>query len=176
MKKQVRKDKLFKDLYSYTQRQGGRFASCCEDVYYAIDNGKLAGITKVIGYALLTDFTTFREHIEVCKFLEKFGLGHSNKYMDRVVAERALANLHKNDADICFIAVNPNLQGRGVGTRMVRSINENLEFFSGNEATNVCSCQIHKKNIASKKIFQRNNFKRLRENEAVLIDYYNVKE
>lgn len=36
--KQVHKNKLFKDLYSYTQRQGGRFATCCEDVYYAIEH------------------------------------------------------------------------------------------------------------------------------------------
>lgn len=72
-----------------------------------------------------------------------------------------------NEAYIEYLAVNPNMTGRGIGTRMIKSIIDNGEWFSHNFHVKKWDVSIHKENTASKKAFLKNKFKQYTPAETV---------
>ena len=63
-----------------------------------------------------------------------------------------------NNMKILFLIVNPEYQNLGIGTRMIKSIIENQDFFSHKSKTSGISTDIHNENISSQKAFLKNNF------------------
>ena len=81
-------------------------------------------------------------------------------------AKKIMMYNNKNNNDtIQYLVVSPERQGRGYGTRIVCSIKDNIDFFAEGSSHNSLSTQIHPQNIASQKVFERNNFKTLVLNE-----------
>ena len=130
-----------------------------EDLYFGYDDGKLATVVMMNGGNNLSCKTYFKKYISEClsRGVEKIG-----DYMllsDALVADTYDAY---NNADIYYIAVNPELQGRGVGTRSISSINSNLDFFAENGVEhNTVQALVHYRNIASQKMFKRNGYSKL---------------
>ena len=127
-----------------------------ENMYFAFDGGELAGVSVIEGDQELTYANLFREHITNVDigFMDRM-----NRFMSYDLALKALkrSNEH-NNSFMNYIVVNPNRQGRGIGTRMLRSITDNMEFFTGNEQDNVLSANVFYSNKASRKMFEKNDF------------------
>jgi RimJ/RimL family protein N-acetyltransferase len=63
-----------------------------------------------------------------------------------------------NNLKILYLVINPDYQNRGIGTRMIKSIIDNQQFFSQSAKTSGISGEIHKDNIASQKAILKNHF------------------
>lgn len=57
-----------------------------------------------------------------------------------------------------YIVVNPNIQGKGIGTEMMESMSGNLPFFTGDENSRSLATYIRKNNTASRKLFVNMGF------------------
>jgi len=58
-----------------------------------------------------------------------------------------------------YIVVNPDAQGRGVGTRMIKSIKDNPMFFTSGKHRGKIQASVKPSNIASQKAFLKNGFR-----------------
>lgn len=72
-----------------------------------------------------------------------------------------LNDVNYTESIIEYIVVNPQMQGKGIATRMIKSITNNLKFFTGHPNTESLIATIDKSNIASQKAFLKNNFYQL---------------
>ena len=63
-----------------------------------------------------------------------------------------------NNLKILYLLINPDYQNRGIGTRMIKSIVDNQQFFSHTAKTQGITGDIHKDNIASQKAILKNHF------------------
>lgn len=72
------------------------------------------------------------------------------------------AKLGEPHAVIDTIVVNPGKQKSGIGSRMVKSITQNFNYFTYNPNTSKIFATVHVDNIASQKVFIKNKFKMLR--------------
>ena len=101
------------------------------------------------------------------------------KYLETIKAISALDNAKDtNNSRINFIVVSPECQGKGVATRMIRSITDNTPFFSGYTTNNVIDSQIHFSNKASRIAFERSGFGKIstEKHDDQFDRYYFVKE
>ena len=73
-----------------------------------------------------------------------------------------LTDIDLNESIVEYIIVNPNIRGRGIGTRMIKSLTNHLEFFTDNKNISSLTTTIDKTNIASQKAFLKNNFYELK--------------
>jgi len=72
-------------------------------------------------------------------------------------------NTDNNNIELSYFVVDPEKQGQGIGKRAARSVLSHLDFFSDIESgPNAVTGYIHKDNIASRKVFVKNNFKPLK--------------
>ena len=159
----------------------GEFMSACVDKhnsqYYAFDDGRLVATVLIDSKAPLVEEEQLATYAIFC---EMKGVQGIEGYLSLKDAKRALDNDRQNNNSIIeFLAVSPNHQGRGVGTRAVMSIDQNLDFFSGNVPHNVVSTRINRQNIASLKAFKRNGFETIYNHYANefngTADYFKVK-
>lgn len=66
---------------------------------------------------------------------------------------------HKgNNASIDYIVVNPNKQNNGIGTRMIKSITNNPEFFAGRSHIGSFEAVVRESDIAPQMIFVKNHY------------------
>ena len=144
-----------------------------EDLYFAYDSGKFAGVSVIeTGIDVMYE-KLFNQHIE--NIQRDFTL--EDKYMSLVTAKKVLRSAnHDNSTNIEFVVVSPDHQGNGVGTRMVRSITNNTEFFTNNDYNSVISAKAHYTNKASIKMFQKCDYERISaELDARFHSFYYVK-
>ena len=57
-----------------------------------------------------------------------------------------------------FLVVNPDMQGQGIGTNSLRSLDNNRQFFVGDKEYNSLYATINQNNIASRKAFEKNGY------------------
>lgn len=62
-----------------------------------------------------------------------------------------------NRTHIEYLVVNPRMQGKGIGTRMIKSIKNNPEYFASNHK-GILFASVEKSNEASKRAFLKNGF------------------
>ena len=84
------------------------------------------------------------------------------KYLDEPDTINLLVNADEKNIYIEYIIVNPKYQGRGIATRFYKTIQDNIEFFSGSNNTHLIQLSINHENIASRKAVIKNNFKRMK--------------
>ena len=73
-----------------------------------------------------------------------------------------------------YIIVNPEFQGKGIGTRMVKSISTYMDYFNnGNQSGGIIS-SVEVENIASSRAFLKNNYKVVSANTSDTGREYNV--
>ena len=63
------------------------------------------------------------------------------------------------ESSIEFLAVNPEFQHQGIGTRMVKSITNNPQFFVGKDFMDLYSTVVDEENLPSQKMFLKNNYR-----------------
>ena len=127
-----------------------------DELYFGYEDGKLASIVSVTSNRYICQFVEFTEYIAECKDL---GIDSKPDYLNLYQAMRALINAKPdNNSSINFLMVNPHMQNRGIGTRAVKTILHNMDYFTTNEDNNTMQSLIHYKNIASQKVFRKNDF------------------
>ncbi|MGN0961207.1 MAG: GNAT family N-acetyltransferase [Christensenellales bacterium] len=77
-----------------------------------------------------------------------------------------------DNSTIEYIVVNPELQGRGIGTRMIKSITSNPQFFVGDKYNGKFVASVSETNLASQKAFLKNNFQVLQKPKSKIITKY----
>lgn len=65
---------------------------------------------------------------------------------------------NNNFSTIEYIIVNPNFQNMGYGTKMIKSISKNLDYFSNKNGNKALISSVNISNYASQKMFIKNEF------------------
>lgn len=73
-----------------------------------------------------------------------------------------------------YLIVNPEFQGKGVGTRMVKSISTYMNYFNNGNQSNGMLSSVEEDNIASSRAFLKNNYKVISSNTSDTGRKYNV--
>ena len=130
-----------------------------EELYFGYDKGKLASIIQMTGGNELKNKHIFRSYINECLYNKTEDRPDYIKLSDAIVAEE---NDNYNNANMYYVITNPRMQGRGIGTRAIMSVNHNLDFFAGEDIKhNTVNAIVHSSNVASQIIFERNGYKKL---------------
>ncbi len=113
-----------------------------------------------------TAYITAREYLvpkyALERYIQNIEVGEGVEYVTISDAEEILARDNgENAVDINYLIVNPQFQNQGVGTRVIRSITENLEYFTTAKDISTVMAFVHGRNIASQKAMLKNKFKKL---------------
>lgn len=114
-----------------------------------------AGVKKYI--------TTSDPRPVTCMFMDFLGEESNIFYCfedERLIGTAFISGPYSNtdSATIEYIIVDPKAQGRGLATRMIKSITNNPKFFIGEKYNGKIVASIHKENIGSQKAFLKNSF------------------
>jgi len=128
------------------------------NTYYAYDEGGLSAVVVFredpdINYAKICDYVLHCERCEVDGVAGYLSLAQARDLL--------LSSLDDNNLLLNYVVVSPGLQGRGIGTRVVRSINDNIANFTSLNHVEYATACIHNDNVASQKIFKRNGYEPL---------------
>ena len=127
--------------------------------YMAYEDGNLVGTVLIENNSFLEQYVTLRGVVTFC---EEHNIDADTKnFLSIDTARQILTNYTKsNNTSISLFAVKGSCQGKGVGTRCIQSINDNMDFFSKTKNINTINAFIHEDNVASIKVFEKNGFKR----------------
>jgi RimJ/RimL family protein N-acetyltransferase len=127
---------------------------------FCFDSGKLVATAIISPNNSLSKKTQIRSYIEYCKKHSCFTLNDLTEYLSYKQAQQILKKATpRNNTDIDYLVVVPPAQNKGVGTRAVRSITHNMDFFAAESPVSTIYTQIHKDNKPSQAIFRKENFK-----------------
>ena len=99
------------------------------------------------------NYATDGKNEEVRDFLYFF---YEKGKRDSLAGVTLLSNNFENDqVDVCYLVVNPNIQGKGIGTRFVTSLKDNLQTLTKRETNNVITARVDDENVASLKLFSK---------------------
>ena len=130
-----------------------------EERYFAFDGGRFVSCVLFCGREDIHKKIQMIEYLDRCKAKDFYGI---EGFMSRQKVKKALENnLGYNNSRLEYLVVNPSMQGNGIGTRTVRSILNNLDFFAGDFKHNTVETLVHEENIASNKVMKRNGFELL---------------
>ena len=144
-------------IYPYNPANYIRTMAVSDDeLYFGYEDGRLASIVSVESKRPIYQFVEFTEYIAECKSEHIDG---KPNYLNLYQAMRVLINAKSdNNSSINFLMVNPHMQNRGIGTRAVKTILDNMDYFTTNDENNAMQSLIHYKNVASQKVFRKNDF------------------
>lgn len=126
---------------------------------YAFDDGKMVASAIIKPNNALGQMTALKDYIRFCEDNPVEFEDGIKGYISLKKAKKILLNSGKDtNADISYLVVIPPAQGRGVGTRAVKSISNNLDFFASGKTCDTICTEIHKKNTPSQKVFKKNGF------------------
>ena len=125
--------------------------------YFVFEDGVLTGTALVEKKGLLTQYITLKGYVSYCENHNK------PKGVEGCLSvENALRVMQKptNQCIINLLAVKNEAQGKGIGTRIIKTISDNLGHFTEEESSNVLNAFIYEDNCASIKAFENNGFRR----------------
>ena len=67
-------------------------------------------------------------------------------------------NAGKKSVYLNFLVVNPYMQNRGIGTNSLRSLDSNIHYFVDNGDYSCMYATINENNVASRRVFNKNNY------------------
>lgn len=83
---------------------------------------------------------------------------------EEYITKKQITTLFKNDdynnLFLSYNVVNPKHHNEGIGTRVLQSVKNNLEFFAGENCNNL-QMIVDKSNLASHRVVYKNGFRRL---------------
>ena len=122
----------------------------------AYEDGELVATVLMENDSFLAEYVTLKGYVIYCEEKNK----EFKNYLSVRDAKAILGDSLKfNNTSINILAVKGMCQGKGIGTRCVQSINDNLGYFSTTKNLNSINTFIHEDNVASIKVFERNGFK-----------------
>ncbi len=126
---------------------------------YCFDDGKLVATTLITPNTTISQKLGLFNYIRYCEANRSQTLNGLLGYISYKEAQKTLQRTSTtNNTSIDYFAVVPSAQGKGIGTRAIASISDNAEFFAPENEIATIETQIHKANIPSQKIFNRNGF------------------
>lgn len=125
---------------------------------YCFDDGKLVGAAIIEPNNALdhvNELVSYIKYCENCHFAKNGLSGYIPYAKAKHILKKATTN---NNTSIDYLVVIPPAQNRGVGTRAVKSITHNMEFFAPDKKVRTVNTQIHKANKPSQAVFRRDSF------------------
>ena len=160
---------------------GFHFNNCAEkspfkNVFYAFEDGKLVAISLITSNLRVLEKEQVVHHIEK---LEEKKLSELKGYLSLKQAQNIVLNDNFNSTYLELIAVKPGETGKGIGSRFISCVKNNIDFFDHyfTPTHNTLSASIHEANAWSIKAFTKyNDFKPIIETDktklGTLHDYY----
>lgn len=125
---------------------------------YCLEDGKLVAAAIIEPNNALDHMNELVSYIKYCEHnnFAKDGLaGYISYKKAKDMLRKATTS---NNTNIDYLVVVPPAQNKGVGTRAVRSITHNMDFFAPDKAVHTIHTQIHKANKPSQAVFKRDSF------------------
>jgi GNAT superfamily N-acetyltransferase len=138
---------------------GDLFYSRCKQpyslMYYAFDNGNCVGAMMMKKNIIRTTYKRFHDYVVYC---EENNIDRKDQYMFLSDAKRVLTQTELSDYDIDYLAIPQRYQGKGIGTRIVTSLHDNIHFFTGEDRINILTAMINDKNSRCIKLFNKHGY------------------
>ncbi len=108
--------------------------------------------------------STPEDEYKTFRLITAFRAGQDGKVVDTSPIGTVLLSHENYDVAykdyLEYIVVNPDMQGKGIGTEMMESMSGNLPFFTGDENSVSLATYIRNNNTASKKLFTNMGFRK----------------
>ena len=129
-----------------------------EDFFFGLVDGKLA-TTLILANNHGFPVSSLIDHMFIASKLDDRVL-ESKKVLSFEDTRRLVDNNRANIPSLYvnFLVVNPDMQGRGIGTKSLKSLDDFRLFFVGDKEYNSMYATINQNNIASRKAFERNGY------------------
>ena len=133
------------------------------NIHFATIDDQLVAVMLTSSHQPLTHFEELKEYIKSGRHSEDITSDISEEFLTKQETNVIIDSKDENNLYIEYLVVNPDLHGKGIGTRIFKSIKENPVFFNNNY-TDVSFIQtaIHNENIPSRKTVIKNGFKRIK--------------
>ncbi len=106
------------------------------------------------------------------KIIENKDVGEGAEYVTLQDAREIIdRDGDMNAIEFNYLIVNPDYQGQGVGTRVINSVTNNIDFFTVHPSDCAISAYVHRDNYPSMRAVLKNGFKVLKKSE-----YYNTED
>jgi len=131
-------------------------------LFFAKSQGKLVAVIALSVRNHIFDEDKLRNYIlnkNTTNYDEQFKI-ENEEFLEFEDTFSILKNSGKSSLFIDYIVTNPNNRKRGLGTKIIFSIKNNFRFFSSRDIQ-LIQADIDNENIASRKAFLKNNFKKM---------------
>ena len=139
--------------------------------FFGFIDGKLASTVVVKSNWFLEGRRFIQEHIENNEQNKKF---YSTPNLSNVKAKLILneEGIKKDNDTIMYVIVHPDKTRKGIGTRVISSVKNNIEFFAPHSKHNSLKAVIHSSNFDSRSVFEKNDFRKLNINHGPRYSYF----
>ena len=125
---------------------------------YCLEDGKLVAAVVIEPNNALDHMNELVSYIKYCE-RNSFSRDGLSGYISYKKAKQILNNATStNNTNIDYLVVVPPAQNKGIGTRAVKSISQNMDFFAPDKTIQTIHTQIHTANKPSQTVFRRNSF------------------
>ena len=125
------------------------------DLYFIFKEQELVATTLLTPQTILIDkqaLSTYANHCQVSNVSKLKG------FMDSEKAIKLLSNPIHNSCYISCLAVNPDHQRKGIGSKILSTLSEHIDFFDPSPTHLTLTARVHKSNPSSQKTFLNNGF------------------
>jgi len=148
------------------------------DLYFVTNNNDLIAIVLTSIHSPINDYDQLLEYVKNVR-QENNEVGDiSEDFLDIQETNDLISRDNKNILTIEYTVINPDHQGKGIGTMLYKTIKDNIDFFGEYETPTCIQASIHNDNIPSRKTVIKNGFKRIRpgdNNQPYSVYYCRIK-
>lgn len=142
-----------------------------KDLYFVFDQQQLVATTLLLPSIELQhsdDLSYFIKHHNAPRFSK-----HATKnYMSPQKAQEILDNDGKNSCYIHYLVVNPELQGRGIGSEVIKTIESDINFFDQAPTHNALMAMIRNTNTPCINMFQKQGYETCPNDACLYFDMF----
>ncbi len=142
-----------------------------KDLYFVFDEKQLVATTLILPSIEIQhtdDLQYFINHPNEQRFSKHF-IKH---YMNTKKAQQLLDNDGKNSCYIHYLVVNPELQGRGIGSEVIKIIESNINFFDQSPTHNTLMAMIKNTNTPCINMFQKQGYEACPNDASIYFDMF----
>lgn len=151
-----------------------------DDLFFVTEPNKhdLIGVMFLSNHATLNDYEQLLNYIENGRQYEDKPSDISEDFLNIEETIDIKNNINENILTVEYAIINPNYQGKGIGTMLYKTLKDNIDFFSEYDTPAIIQASIHNENIPSRKTVIKNGFKRIRpiiEDQPYSVYYCRIK-
>lgn len=143
--------------------------------FHDSNQNEIAGVCVLNTKQKLSHKQYLKDYIKHCVKFKK--MASTQKEITVIDAIKALTNNNdSNNLSIDFLVINPAFHKKGFGSRAIKSLLDNAGELSNQQNINAIETSIHESNQASKRIFDKNNFKLFYDDDSCYVNDYLLSE